>query len=191
VLGHLLGIDHRLLPKSLAEAEINLMAFRRRHWEATNEGRLLAKALVELMQSYYPAPFSQLPIALIRFFAGQRAAELLDLPKVDWPRMAVETGIWLSAKWAAGEVEAQFKRFAGEVVQRVMQGFFMLQAGGQLDWGKLLMEVTRAMSLLAPDETGKGVAESPVRQIAFWLMKGLVQAERDGKLAVMQPIAPR
>ena len=41
VIGHLLGIDSRLLPQSLAESEVRLMAFRRRHWEATPEGRAL------------------------------------------------------------------------------------------------------------------------------------------------------
>src|SRR4029079_16757175 len=103
--------------------------------------------------------------------------------KVDWSRMAVETGIWLSTKWAAGDIEAQFKQFAGEVVQQVMKGFFLLQSGGQLDWGAVLMEATRAVALLAPDESAKAIATSPVRQLAYWLMKALVLGERDGKQA--------
>jgi len=183
VIGHLLGIDGRLLPRSAAEAEVKLMAFRRRHFEATPEGRALGQALVALMQSYYPEPFAQAPVALIRYFAGARVAELLSLPKVDWSRTAIETGIWLSARWAAGDIEAQFKRFAGEVVQQVMKGFFLLQAGGQLDWGAVLMEATRALALLAPNESGKELATSPVRQLTYWLMKALVQGERDGKQA--------
>jgi squalene cyclase len=182
VIGHLLGVDDRLLPRSVAEAEVQLLAFRRRHWEATPQGRELARALVELMQSYYPAPLAQLPVVLIRYLSGPRCAELLGLPPVDWSRLAVETGVWLSQKWMAGDLAKQFNGFAGQLVQRVMQGLFLLQAQGQLNWTQLLLEATQAAGLLAPAAAG-GVGAAPVRHLAYWLMKGLVLTEREGQPA--------
>ncbi len=183
VVGHLLGVDSRLLPGSVADAEAKLLAYQRRRWEATPQGRELAGALVALMQSYYPEPFAQVPIALIRYFSGARCADLLGLPKVDWAALAVNAGIWLSAQWANGELHNRLGAFAGQVAQRVMKSFLLLQTGGQLNWADLLSDVSRAMGMLAPN-SGPGAGEaSPLRHLAYWLMKGLVLTERDGRTA--------
>jgi hypothetical protein len=183
VIGHLLGIDARLLPRTVADAEVRLMAFRRRHWEATPEGRALARALVELMQGYYPEAFAQVPVALIRCFAGPSCAELLGLPKVDWSGMAVQTGRWLSGQWAGGHLHGSFQRIAGAMTQHVMKGLFLLQTTGQLNWAELLTEATRALGLLAPGGDGATEGRSAVRHLTYWLMKGLVLAGRDGQPA--------
>jgi hypothetical protein len=133
------------------------------------------------MQGYYPKPFAQVPVALIRYFAGPHCAELLGLPRVDWPRMAVEAGIWLSTRWAGGDFNGQFQRFTGTLTQQVMKGLFLLQTAGQLSWADLLAEATRALGMLAPGGGSGDGSSSPFRHLAYWLMKGLVLAERDGQ----------
>ena len=179
VIGHLLGVDGRLLPNSVADAEARLLAYKRRRWEATPQGREL-RQLVALMQNIIPSRWLRFR-ALIRYFAGSRCADLLGLPTVDWSAMAVQVGIWLSAKWANGDFQNQLGAFAGQVAQRVMKSFFLLQAGGQLNWGQLLGEATAVMGMLAPSAGGVPGAPSPARHLAYWLMKGLVLAEREGK----------
>jgi hypothetical protein len=188
VVGHLLGIDPRLLPRSPAEAEVQLLAFRRRHWEATSEGRQLTASLVELMQSYYPAPFAQVPIALIRYFAGPRCAELLGLPAVDWSRLAVETGMWLSAQWAEGTVMNRLGEAAQRIAQQVMQGLMTLQFQGQhINWGELVGSAMRLSGVTAPGaEAGNSAT---VRNLAYWLMRSIVAVERAGAPPLRFPMA--
>jgi squalene cyclase len=80
VVGHLLGIRAELLPHTLGEAETLMEAFRRRQWASSPEGKELARALVALMQEYYPPALAGVPVLLIRLFAGDHCADLLGLP---------------------------------------------------------------------------------------------------------------
>jgi hypothetical protein len=190
VIGHLLGVDPRLLPHSPAEAEVQLLAFRRRHWEATPEDRQLTASLVELMQSYYPAPFAQVPIALVRYFSGPRCAELLGLPAVDWSRLAVETGVWLSARWAQGKVSSQLGDAAQRVIQQMMQGLMLLQFQGQsINWGELVGTATRLSGVTAPGAEPASSTATVVRNLAYWLMRSMVAVERAGAPTLRVPPA--
>lgn len=179
VVGHLLGIDARLLPQSPAHAEVQLLAFRRRHWQATPEGKELTGSLVGLMQSYYPAPFAQVPILLIRYLSGPRCADLLGLPTVDWSRLAVETLIWLSTKWAEGEVGNQVGQVAQRVIQQAMQGLMLLQLQGQtVNWSELLGSAVRLSGMVAPGPEQTLGTVAVVRNLAYWLMRSMVAVER-------------
>jgi hypothetical protein len=62
-------------------------------------------------------------------------------------------------------------------------GVLLLQTGGQLNYAELLAEATRAAGWLAPKPGGAAAGESPYRHLAYWLMKGLVLVERDGRPA--------
>jgi hypothetical protein len=176
VIGHLLGIDERLLPRSVDEAEVALMAFRRRHWEATPEGKALGAALVGLLAEYYPPQLAQVPLAMVRHFAGPRCAELLGLPAVDWERLALDSSGWAFGLWASGDLAARFNGLVGQFVQKALGGVMMMQAQGQFDWAKLMLEASKAAGLIPSGDT------SPLRALAFWLMKAVVQAERHVRL---------
>jgi hypothetical protein len=96
-----LGIrrEHLDLVDSPAAAEELLHLLREVGWHASAAGTLLAAALVETMQGYMPAErLASLPVALIRHIAGDRCADVLELPDADW------TGALLSLERPVSEL---------------------------------------------------------------------------------------
>jgi hypothetical protein len=93
VVGHLLGVRGEMLPANLADAEQLMEAIRDRQWAPSEHGPLLARPLVEMMQTYFPGKaFDGLPIALVRTLAGDHCADLLGLPASDWTRTLISAG---------------------------------------------------------------------------------------------------
>ena len=97
VVGHLLGLRDELLPTDLIDAEELMEAIRDRQWRSSDDGEMLAKPLVEMMQSYFPGDaFDGFPIALVRALAGDHCADLLGLPPGDWTRQVLDAATVIS-----------------------------------------------------------------------------------------------
>lgn len=92
VVGHFLGVEERLRPRSFAEGEQLMDAIRRRQWASSEDGHTLVMALIKMIQSYWPEVMDGLPIALIRYLAGNHCADILDIPRVDWTHILVQAG---------------------------------------------------------------------------------------------------
>jgi hypothetical protein len=100
VVGHFLGVDSTLIPQTVAEGEELMDLIRARQWARSDDGVLLARTLVDLMQQAVPGrAFDGIPLALVRRLAGDHAADLLGLPRADW------TTVLLNVK---GAVDAAF-----------------------------------------------------------------------------------
>ena len=81
VVGYFLGLKPELLPVDLIDAQELMEAIRDRQWRANEDGTVLAKSVVGMMQDYFPGDaFDGFPIALVRTLAGDHCADLLGLP---------------------------------------------------------------------------------------------------------------
>jgi squalene cyclase len=94
-VGRMLGIKPEYFQalRSTAMATDVLEQLRDLEWERSPQGARLATALVEMMQSFLPSDhISGLPVALTRHLAGDRCADLLELPEADWTGLLLQFG---------------------------------------------------------------------------------------------------
>ncbi len=90
VVGHLMGIEAQLLPADLIEADLLMDAIRDRQWAPSPEGRALIAPLIQMMDTYFPGQLLDgIPVALVRYLAGDHCADTLGLPAADWTRVLV------------------------------------------------------------------------------------------------------
>jgi hypothetical protein len=96
VTGVLLGIDPDHLPEDLADGERLMGRLRDQFWARSSEGISQAHATLAVMQQALPGrQFAGLPAALVRHLAGDRCADLLELPRAPWSRWFVRGGAFL------------------------------------------------------------------------------------------------
>jgi squalene cyclase len=87
VVGHLLGVESELLPRSFEDGAHLLEAIRQRQWAPSAAGRKLTAALVQLLQEFFTRDVDLLEGStptLVRCLAGDHCADLLGLPPSDW-----------------------------------------------------------------------------------------------------------
>jgi Uncharacterized protein conserved in bacteria (DUF2236). len=83
--GHLLGIRPDMIPVDLDDARAQYAAIRRRQFRASEQGRILAGALVDTMDSWIPGHvFDGFVPVLIRHLCGDDVARMLAIPDPDW-----------------------------------------------------------------------------------------------------------
>jgi hypothetical protein len=93
VVGALLGIRPELFPNTVADGTQLKLLVQSRQWGSSEDGRLLTRALVRMMQVYLPLPARALPVAMIRRLCGDRCAEILGLPTSLW-RYGIDALVW-------------------------------------------------------------------------------------------------
>ena len=107
-------------------------AIRERQWTASGDGRSLAGALVELIQSFIPVgALKGAPVALVRDLAGDHCGDLLGLPPADWTRLLIE-----AAEVADPLVNAELRllgltRIYGLTRQAIMHGVAKVEREGK------------------------------------------------------------
>jgi hypothetical protein len=83
-VGHLLGIDARLIPRDVADGRDLMNAIRRRQHAGSSVGVELTTALVEFMQHVVPGTlFDPVPAHLIRYLVGDEVANMLEVPSLN------------------------------------------------------------------------------------------------------------
>lgn len=94
VVGELLGVAPALLPHNMLEAYRLEKGIAARQFETSEAGRGLTKALLKTIGQQIASPTLQnAPAAQMRFFLGERIANLLDIPKVAWEERFVKAAI--------------------------------------------------------------------------------------------------
>ncbi|MFO0759280.1 MAG: oxygenase MpaB family protein [Byssovorax sp.] len=132
VVGALLGIDPDLLPADEADGAALMDAVRRRHFEASPQGRMLASALCDCMRSYLPAPgLEHLPATLVRHLAGDACADMLGLPRADWTSLLVDAAGGAVSVLERRQRDGLFTRLAERFSAALMQGLITAQRDGK------------------------------------------------------------
>ncbi|MBB3841562.1 hypothetical protein FHS57_005590 [Runella defluvii] len=92
IIGHLLGVNERLLPVDLREAYHLDRAIYRRQFKPSTAGKGLTQALTKVLQNQVPTKQLQnFPIAQMRFLLGKEVADLLGVPEVPLEDIVVRT----------------------------------------------------------------------------------------------------
>ncbi len=99
LVGELLGLVPELLPQNMLESYRLLKEIENRQFEPSEAGRGLTKALLKTIEKQIPSPTLQnLPAAQMRFFLGEKIADILDVPGVDWEegfvKLALQTPVF-------------------------------------------------------------------------------------------------
>jgi Dyp-type peroxidase family len=81
VVGRIMGIQERLLPTDMRDAQALTETIVRRQVDESAEGRLMAHALLEMLESNAPPLFKGFPAALMRHFLSAETADQLGVPR--------------------------------------------------------------------------------------------------------------
>ena len=85
VIGHIMGVRPEMLPASFSEAEDLLDTIGHRHFERSEAGVEMTRALKEMVEETMPGThFNGFPDTMIRFFVGDEVADILGVSKYDW-----------------------------------------------------------------------------------------------------------
>ena len=79
VVGYLMGIREELLPARYADAEVLYAAIREHQGGASDAGRALTAALMNLLEQLMPPGSKHVPVILTRYLVGSEAAAILAL----------------------------------------------------------------------------------------------------------------
>ncbi|MEY4576857.1 MAG: hypothetical protein RL701_1560, partial [Pseudomonadota bacterium] len=132
VVGALLGVCEELLPVDVADARALMDAIRARQWAPSDDGRLLAAALVHMMQDYFPGrALDGLPVALVRYLAGDHCADLLGLPRTDWTLLLVEAAYGLDKILDQVDVDSHLDTLLGYATHTLMKGIVTVEREGK------------------------------------------------------------
>jgi hypothetical protein len=132
VVGHVMGIDERLMPERLEDGLRFQEIIQHRVFGATPEGRALTQAHLELMEHIAPGNlFDGVPATLMRDLLGTATADLLAVPPSNWTRLLV--GPLRVLGWVSeGVVDLQGPQAAtlvGMFGRRLIEGLFWVNRG--------------------------------------------------------------
>lgn len=132
VVGHLLGLEPSLLPTSIADGRDLMEAVRQRQWRRSPEGTMLARALVDMTQSFFTRGlFGGLTPTLIRFLAGDLCADLLGLPPADWTKTVVSLGAQVAGAFDVDAHERALETAFGMLTLQAMKAVVTFERAGK------------------------------------------------------------
>lgn len=132
VVGHVLGLRDELLPTDLIDAEELMEAIRDRQWAPSEDGRILIRPLVAMMQDYFPGTaLDGFPIALIRTLAGDHCADLLGLPPSDWTRALVDGATLVDQLIPQSDTRSPGAKLLAWASHAIMEGIVLAEREGK------------------------------------------------------------
>lgn len=90
VIGHLLGVDARLMPRGFAEGQALMDMIWTRRWAPSEAGKILTKALIDSMRDAVGPALAGAPPSLIRHLCGAALSDMLAVPEADWTSLAIQ-----------------------------------------------------------------------------------------------------
>lgn len=90
VVGHLLGVNARLIPEDFADGKALLDTIMARQSAPSEAGQRLAKALIEYMQNMTGPALAGAAPTMVRHLAGDEIADILAVPQGDWTSLAIQ-----------------------------------------------------------------------------------------------------
>ncbi|HEX8702339.1 MAG TPA: oxygenase MpaB family protein [Myxococcaceae bacterium] len=132
VVGHVMGIDERLLPETPEEGARLQQVIERRLHGASAEGKALTRALLQLMEHVIPGNiFDGMPATLMRYLLGDETADLVSVPSASWTQLMV--GPLRLLGWVSdGMVDLQGPlgaKLAGLFGRRLIEGLLWVNRG--------------------------------------------------------------
>jgi len=137
VVGHILGVDKRLNPVEFDDGAALGKTILGRQQSPSEAGTVLTKAVLDFTREVLPGPvFAGVGPTLIRHLAGDKAADLLDVPPADFTEFALQFGSGLNFGYgAAGDMVPLAAKMAGELGLVVFkEGLRLTNKGRRYEW---------------------------------------------------------
>ncbi|MBX5483083.1 MAG: DUF2236 domain-containing protein [Myxococcaceae bacterium] len=138
VVGTFLGIDEELMARDEDDADVLMDAIRIRQWKPSEDGRILARALVDLLQEFMPGELLDgMPIAMIRYLSGDLCSDILGLPHTDWTKLLngvkelAEPLAPIAELAGAGERELGIAQLFAKMRQQIMYAVVNIEREGK------------------------------------------------------------
>ncbi|OBG59603.1 MULTISPECIES: oxygenase MpaB family protein [unclassified Mycobacterium] len=162
VIGHLLGVHPDLYAHNVHEATALVATIRRRQFRPSREGRVMAAALMELLDEMTPFHrFDDTVPPLIRHLVGDEIADMLLVPESaltdDFGRLS-RAGSWFFVR-VFGRTKRNSRRYqrVSEVIRPfghdLLHGLFRLNRGGERAKFDIPDHLARSWELSAPKPT--------------------------------------
>ena len=90
IVGHIMGLRSEMLPSNTDEAKELVGLIGERNFEASQAGREMTSALIEMVDETLPGSiFKGFPATMIRFLNGDQIADIVGVPSFDWTRKLI------------------------------------------------------------------------------------------------------
>jgi hypothetical protein len=122
VIGYHLGVRPDLLPLTRAQTSALMPIVRQRQFAASQAGRDLTEALLSQGRRLTPPGLRGLPATTLRYYVGDKTADLLGVPPADWTRLFFEPLADVSRRLS---MERLHRRALSKLSERI--GFGMLE----------------------------------------------------------------
>lgn len=99
LVGHFVGLRDEILPRDFADARHLMDRILERHTGASDAGRLLATALMDLATDMLPKPMRNLPHFMVRHLTNETTVKALDI-KLPEDLLSVLTGVGVELAFA-------------------------------------------------------------------------------------------
>ena len=132
-VGHVLGVDERLIVHTIDEGRDLWRRIVERNWEASPEGRAMTKALVDAMEHATPGTiFDGFPSTIVRFLGGDELGDILAVRRRDWTQiLGGPLRLFARESDAAGDISPVVARIARLFSKQLLEGFGWVARGGE------------------------------------------------------------
>ena len=132
-VGHVLGIDRRLICDTLDDGRALRDRIVERNWEACPEGRAMTKALIDAMEHMTPGSiFDGFPAYVVRFLGGDELADILGVRSRDWTALLGGPLRLLTRESdRADDLIPGVAAISGHFSRRLLEGFSWTVRGGE------------------------------------------------------------
>jgi hypothetical protein len=147
VIGHQLGILDEMIPASIADATALVAAIRRRNFHPCDDGVLMTKALVELLDEMTPdRRLDGMVPDLIRMLVGDHTANLLGVPPSNrYYGLLALMRVWFRVSSHLAENHRVLRKVGRQVGWHVLNGMIVIERAGD-----------RRASFDIPDQLARG-----------------------------------
>lgn len=137
VVGHILGVDDQLNPIEFDDGAALCDTILQRQQSPSEAGTVLTKGVLDFIKEVLPGPtLAGVGPTLIRHLAGDKAADLVDVPPADFSELAVQFGSGLDFGYGtAGDMVPLAAKMAGELGLAVFkEGLRLTNKGRRYEW---------------------------------------------------------
>jgi hypothetical protein len=137
VVGYLLGVDERLIPDSYQDGVVLLQKIFARHHGPSEAGRALTRTLLGVVAEIIPGKaLDGMPATLIRYYSGDKVADMLGVPPSDWTRLLIPPLKAVSfVTDEMGDRNARVAALFGVIGRHVLKAMFRAMRGpNRFDW---------------------------------------------------------
>lgn len=132
-VGHVLGIDERLICDTIEDGRVLWQRVIERNWESCPEGVAMTKALVDSMQHATPGTiFDGFAPYIVRFLGGDELGDILGVRERDWTQVfGGPLRRFARDSDAAGDVSPLVARVSRHFSKQLLEGFGWVARGGE------------------------------------------------------------